>query len=373
MRLTGQLVSLDRTFPLVRIGEQDLRAEYAVSFSRDDRQATVGDWLELEQTTPGDQPQIVEVLPRETLLARRICIEHPSVGSGQFEEHLLAANFDRVFVVVGLGRYEVDLDYLESQLVACFESGGKVGVILNKSDLVGSTEPIGATESTELTEAVAAAVEPTKPIEAAGAGRTEATEATGAESVAVVDDVTDDAPPAVIHSIEETIAAIRTLADEMDVIACSTVTNQGIDDLRALCPPGSMSVFFGRSGVGKSSLINALIGSDVLATQETRARDQAGRHTTVNRQIIFHDGRAYFDTPGVRSIGNYLHEVGLEEVFDDVISLAAKCRFRDCKHVSEPGCAVREAIAEHRLTERRLKSFVALAAEVAGDNVVRQG
>jgi ribosome biogenesis GTPase len=308
MKLSGQLITLDRTYPLVRIDGRDIRAEYSVAFSRDDQKATVGDRLELDQPQTDAVPQITGVLPRDTLLARRICIEHPSVGTGLYEEQLLAANFDRVFVVTGLGRHDLDLNYLESQLVACFESGGRVGVLLNKVDL-----------------------------------------ATG--------------------DVDQMVSEVQQLADELDVLAVSTLTGQGIEQLGELCSAGSMSVFFGRSGVGKSALINALTGKSDQAVGQTRQRDQAGRHTTVNRQMIFSDGRAYFDTPGVRSIGNYLHVVGLEGVFDDVISLAAKCRFRDCRHLSEPGCAVREAINNHTLTERRLNSFIALAAEVSGENV----
>lgn len=312
-KLEGQLITLDRTYPLVRIGETDRRAEYAVSFSRDDQRVTVGDYVELVQSdTDADSlPQIVGVKARDTLLARRVCVESPSESEGvegKFEEHLLAANFDRVFVVHALGRRSIDLDYLERQLVASFESGGSVVVVLNKADLA-------------------------------------------------------------THPLDNLLAELSTLAEDLQVIACSAETGQGIEQLRELCPPGSMSVFFGRSGVGKSSLINALIGSEQQATGDVRERDMAGRHTTVARHIIFADGRAYYDTPGVRSIGNYLSEVGLEEVFSDVIELAATCRFRNCKHENEPDCAVRAAITAGDLTERRLKSYIALAAEVCGEDL----
>ena len=308
MRTTGQLITLDRTYPLVRIADQDLRAEYAASFSRDELKATVGDLLELERSNESATPQIIGVLPRETLLARRLCLKRPSVGEGLYEEHLLAANFDRVFVVVALGRRSLDLDYLEKQLVAAYESGGKVVVVLNKSDLV-----------------------------------------TG-------------------QHLTEAVNEVARLADGLEVVVCSTENDEGIAALRDLCPEGSTSVFFGRSGVGKSSLINALIGSDDLATGKTRERDQAGRHTTVVRRMVFANGRAYYDTPGVRSIGNYLNEVGLGEVFSDVIELAHQCRFRDCTHTIEPDCAVSQAIANQAITRRRVDSYLSLAAEVTGDD-----
>lgn len=312
MNLTGQLITLDRTYPLVRIGGEDFRAEYAASFSRNDLRVTVGDYLELVQADPDGLPQIVGLKPRDTLLARRVCLEHPNVSEGvdgKFEEHLLAANFDRVFIVHALGRHRLDQDYLERQLVAAYESGGAVAVILNKTDL--ATQPI-----------------------------------------------------------EQAISEVAALADGLEVIACSAQTGEGIDTLRELCVAGSMSVFFGRSGVGKSSLINVLVGDESQAIGTVRERDQAGRHTTVARQMVFADDRAYYDTPGVRSIGNYLSEVGLEEVFADVIELANQCRFRDCNHTNEPGCVVQQAIADQALSSRRLNSYLILAAEVAGDDLL---
>ncbi|MCL2136919.1 MAG: ribosome small subunit-dependent GTPase A [Coriobacteriia bacterium] len=309
MQLSGQLITLDRTLPLVRIDGVDQRAEYAASFSVEELKATVGDYLDLVQSSDQDLPQIIGIKPRETLLARRLCREHPSVGEGLIEEHFLAANFDQVVIVEALGKRDLDLDYLEKQLVAAYESGGRVTVALNKLDLFSG-------------------------------------------------------------SSENEVKKVQELAEGLSVVAVSALTGQGMPGLFELCPPQTMTVFFGRSGVGKSSLINALIGSPDLATGKTREKDQAGRHTTVARRIVFADERGYYDTPGVRTIGNYLHEAGLFEVFADVIELAAQCKFRDCRHAGEPECAVLEAINSQTLSTRRLNSYLSLAAEVAGDDVL---
>lgn len=312
MRLRGQLITLDRTYPLVRVDGVDLRAEYASSFTRQGAKATVGDWLEMEQDGPGDVLRIASIEERRTLLLRRQCIGHPSLGPGAMDEQLLAANFDMVFVVAGLGRARLDLSYLERQLVAASESGTKVTVLLNKADL-------------------------------AGAG------------------------------LAGMVSAAREAAYGCEVLACSATGGQGLGELARLCPEGSMSVFLGRSGVGKSSLINALTGEESLATGPTREADQAGRHTTVARRMVFSRGRAYFDTPGLRSIGVYQMEDGLDAAFADVLGLAGQCRFRDCRHQSEPGCAVQAAILSGGLTGRRLKSYLSLAAEVAGDDMLGDG
>ncbi|MDR2957639.1 MAG: ribosome small subunit-dependent GTPase A [Coriobacteriales bacterium] len=309
MQLTGQLITLDRTLPLVRIADRDLRAEYAVSFSREGLKATVGDWLELQQSSALSIPQIVSVLPRSTSLVRRLCREHPSVGTGLVDEQLLAANFDRVIVVTALGRKTIDLGYLERQLITAYSSGAEVSAVLNKTDI--SQQPI-----------------------------------------------------------DNALAEVQALAAGLSVLSCSAMTGSGIAELAELCPAGSLTVFFGRSGVGKSSLINALIGSATQVTKSIREHDQAGRHATVARRMVFAEQRAYFDTPGVRSIGVYQQDDGLSTVFEDIGQLAGQCRFRDCKHQNEPGCAVQSAIESGELTTRRLMSYLNLASEVAGDDVL---
>jgi ribosome biogenesis GTPase len=144
------------------------------------------------------------------------------------------------------------------------------------------------------------------------------------------------------------LARLSTLADR--VIAVSTVTAAGLAELRALAGPGTTTVLLGSSGVGKSSLLNAIAGT----AQPTRAirADDRGRHTTTRRELFASaSGGLWIDTPGMRELGSWIaaHDATAAAAFDDIARLAAACRFRDCRHLDEPGCAVRGAIAADRL------------------------
>jgi ribosome biogenesis GTPase len=157
-------------------------------------------------------------------------------------------------------------------------------------------------------------------------------------------------------------AETRAVAPGLDVLAVSAETGQGIDELRASI--GGTAVLLGSSGAGKSTLANALLGEEVLATGEVRAQDGKGRHTTVRRELVaLPGGGVLIDTPGLRGISLYDAAEGLEQVFADIEHLAAGCRFADCAHDSEPGCAVQAAISAGELAGRRLASYRKLQRE----------
>ncbi len=178
----------------------------------------------------------------------------------------------------------------------------------------------------------------------------------GIEPVLVLSKVDLVADPAPL------VAALRGLADR--VIAASTVTGAGLDEIRALDGPGTTTVLLGSSGVGKSSLLNAVAGA-AQATREIRS-DERGVHTTTRRELfVAADGTLWIDTPGMRELGQWIDEDD-DTAFDDIVELAASCKFRDCRHRDEPGCAVREAVSAARLA-----SFHKLADERKG-NAVRQ-
>lgn len=163
--------------------------------------------------------------------------------------------------------------------------------------------------------------------------------------------------------VGEALAATASLAPGVSVHAVSSLTAAGIDALRAELSPGTTAVIIGRSGAGKSTLANSLHGGDVLATSPVRS-DGKGRHTTVARELVpLAHGALLIDTPGVRAIGLGDSREGLEATFDDVGSLAADCRFSDCGHGSEPGCAVVRAIEEGELEPSRLDSYRRLMRE----------
>jgi ribosome biogenesis GTPase / thiamine phosphate phosphatase len=161
---------------------------------------------------------------------------------------------------------------------------------------------------------------------------------------------------------EVDLAAIEAVAPGAPVCLISSVTGAGLDAVRLR--PGQTAVILGRSGAGKSTLVNALAGVDVMATNAIREADGRGRHTTVHRElIVLPDGGMIIDTPGLRSIGLYDADDGLAQVFSDIDELATGCRFHDCGHDSEPGCAVRGAVESGDLPRRRLESWRKLQRE----------
>jgi ribosome biogenesis GTPase len=159
------------------------------------------------------------------------------------------------------------------------------------------------------------------------------------------------------------IQAATAAAPGAGVHAVSTVTGAGLDELRGLVT--GTTVLLGPSGAGKSTLVNALAGEDVMRTQAVRASDGRGRHTTTHRELVIVPGGLVIDTPGVRRVGLYEVGEGLSQAFADVEELAAACRFGDCAHDREPGCAVLAAVESGELPERRLAGWRRLRREAA--------
>ncbi|WP_369024001.1 ribosome small subunit-dependent GTPase A [Nocardia cyriacigeorgica] len=155
---------------------------------------------------------------------------------------------------------------------------------------------------------------------------------------------------------------VRSVAPGATVVAVSATSGYGLDVLTALLD-GTVALI-GPSGAGKSTLANALLGADVFATNDVRAVDKKGKHTTVHRELRpLPGGGTLIDTPGLRGVGLWEASEGLERTFSDIEALAADCRFSDCAHDAEPGCAVRAAIDSGAITERRLDSYRKLARE----------
>lgn len=217
------------------------------------------------------------------------------------EEQVVAANIDTIFLVGGLDR-DFNPRRLERYLVVGWESGATPVIVLNKADLVDDPQPF--------------------------------------------------------------VNEVQALAPGVDVHAVSTRTPGSLDVLKQYLGFGRTAALLGSSGVGKSSIVNKLVGYDLLRTQDVRVTDSRGRHTSTSRQMVLLDsGGILIDTPGMREL--QLWETGETalEAFRDIHDLAASCRFRDCRHLQEPGCAVREAVASGQLPQARYDSFQKLAAE----------
>jgi ribosome biogenesis GTPase len=217
------------------------------------------------------------------------------------EEQLLAANVDTAFLVTDCRR-DFKPRRLERYLTATWDSGADPVIILAKSDLA------------------------------------------------------DD--------LSETVAAAEAVAFGVPVHAVSSVTGAGLEALRPYLVPGRTVVLLGSSGVGKSTLANRLLGEEAFATGDV-GRDGRGRHTTTHRELVRLPGGAFLlDTPGMRELQLWADESALAETFADVAELANGCHFSDCAHGSEPGCAVRAALADGTLPEVRLESYRKLQREL---------
>ena len=188
----------------------------------------------------------------------------------------------------------------------------------------------------------------------------------GAEPVVVLTKL-DECPDAAAH-----VEAVARVAPEIAVHAVSNVTGKGFDAVRTHVGPGRTVALIGASGVGKSSMVNVLLGAEFLATGEVRAGDQRGRHTTTARQlIVLPCGGVVVDTPGLRTLALPAEgdrsraegSGGMGEVFHDVEEIASRCRFSDCAHEGEPGCAIAAALAEGTIDELRVAAYLTLDAE----------
>lgn len=234
---------------------------------------------------------------------RSALMRRQSFEGSRGNRQIVASNIDIVFLVHSLNS-PANQRRLERELVLAFDSGATPVVVLTKRDAV------------------------------------------------------DDA------TASEVLRILKEITFDVDVVNVSSVTGVGVEDIRAYAKRGTTVAFIGASGVGKSTLINALVGYEVQRTAEVREDDQRGRHTTVAAELIELPGDAWLlDTPGLRAVTLWTSSDGIERAFPDVFSLADSCRFRNCKHLDEPDCSVTSAISRGELPVARLDSMRRLVAE----------
>ncbi len=285
------------------------RGSYRVLGPAGEQRAAVTGRFRFETNDPADYPAVGDWVAVEAgltgdtiihaVLPRRSALIRQAAGR-RTEAQVVGANLDIVFVVASLNG-DLNLRRLERYVAVAWESGAEPVVLLSKADL------------------------------------------------------TDD--------VEAILAGVSAIAAGASVLIVSSFDGRGVDAVRARIGPGRTAAFVGSSGVGKSTLLNKLAGEERASVSEIREGDARGRHTTIRRQIhLLPEGGLVLDTPGMRELALWDGD-GLEQSFAEIDGLAAACRFGDCAHDAEPGCAVGAAIAAGTLAVERLESWRKLQRE----------
>ena len=261
----------------------------------------VGDWVAI--TDLGNQQAVIQaVLPRKTIIKRRSGDKNRAGEKSDIQ--IIATNIDVAFIVESIGR-DYNLNRFERYFAIANDGGVKTTIILNKIDLISQEE------------------------------------------------------------LDVILAQLKNRFNNTDILLTSTTTNQGLEELRNYILKGKTYCFLGSSGVGKSSLINKLLGENIIKTEKISIGTGRGKHATTSREMYFlHNGGIVIDNPGMREVGMADANAGIDTLFDEITVLAQKCKYVDCTHVKEDGCQVLVALRSGKLDEGKYSNYIGLKKEV---------
>lgn len=267
--------------------------------SREDYPA-VGDWVAIAELDNGNAV-IHSVFPRFSIIKRKYGDKNRAGEKNEVQ--VIAANINVAFVVESVGR-DYNLNRFERYFAIAENGGVKPAIILNKIDLLSGEE------------------------------------------------------------LEEKLDQLKNRFPDIDIILASAENNEGLDGLKRYIQKGKTYCFLGSSGVGKSSLINKLVGGETIKTGDVSSYSERGKHITTTRQMyLITSGEILIDNPGMREVGMADTSRGIDNFFDDIAALAEKCKFADCTHICEPGCAVIDAVKSEKLDEEKYLNYINLKKE----------
>jgi ribosome biogenesis GTPase len=282
------------------------RGQYSVLTEHGEWLAEVSGRMRHDARSPLDMPSVGDWVTAQPhpgeerctihgVLPRRSAFIRKAAG-GRTDQQVVASNVDTVFLVSGLD-HDFNPRRIERYLTLAYSSGAAPVILLNKADLREDREAV--------------------------------------------------------------LARTESVARGVPVLLVSATKGEGVGRVLEYLPAGTTGALLGSSGVGKSALVNALLGQDILKTQPVRENDSRGRHTTTRRQLIpLANGAVLIDTPGMRELQLWADEETLDHAFGDIEGYAPECRYRDCSHTGEPGCAVQQAVADGRIGIERLESYL---------------
>jgi len=310
-QIIGRISEIQKNTFIIRYEGQEMPGKLKGSYTAnpDAEWPVVGDYVDFTPNPMGES-MINGIIPRTSVLKRPDQSGHAMGFVKTMCTQAMVANFDYVFIVTSLNG-DYSYNRIARYVGHTLESGAVPVVVLTKSDVCTN-------------------------------------------------------PGRIISEVEE-------LSDRIRVHAISALYGIGLDELEEYLQPGKTIVLLGSSGAGKSTLVNAIAGEDIMKTSEIRESDSKGRHTTTHRQmVVLKNGVTVIDTPGMREIGMMDVENGVDDTFSDIVELQSRCRFSDCRHDSEPGCAIKAALRDGTLSLERYELYCSLQRENGNNSSLKK-